>query len=156
MLQQARAKDDTLHVATADLVRLPLSDESVDLAVCSLALSHCEDLRTPVAELSRVVRPGGRVVVSDIHPLALLLGGRALAITADGSAALIPDFVHSIQDYLEAFREAELEVIRCLEPTYDQRAVDSFPGASVAPDAFLAAYVGLPAALVWELKQLER
>lgn len=83
MLRQARAKDEALPVAAADLVRLPLRDACIDLAVCSLALSHCEDLAKPVAELARVVRPGGHIVVSDIHPLALLLGGHALAIAAD-------------------------------------------------------------------------
>lgn len=148
MLRRAQTKDAALPVASADLVRIPLRDSCVDLAVCSLALSHCEDLLKPVAELARVVRTGGRLLVSDIHPLALLLGGRAIAIAADGSAALIPDFIHSIQEYLEAFRRADLEVGRCLEPTYDEHAVDALPGANLLREGFLAAYVGLPAALV--------
>lgn len=153
MLRQARAKDEALPIAAADLVRLPLRDACIDLAVCSLALSHCEDLAKPVGELSRVVRPGGHIVVSDIHPLALLLGGHALAIAADGSGTLIPDYVHSIQEYLEAFRGAGLEVVRCLEPPYDERAVDAFPGVALSREGFLAAYLGLPGALVWHLER---
>jgi len=156
MLRQARAKDEALPVAVADLARLPLPDGCVDLAVCSLALSHCQDLEKPIAELARVVRPGGCVLISDIHPLALLLGGRALAIASDGSAALIPDFVHPIEDYLIAFRTAGLEIARCVEPPYDEQAVDSLPGASAAREAFLAAYSGLPAALVWKTRRIEQ
>lgn len=46
--------------------RLPFLDASFDLVLCRASLHHFPDPRQPVAEMARVCRPGGRVVVSDM------------------------------------------------------------------------------------------
>jgi SAM-dependent methyltransferase len=38
---------------------VPLRDESVDLAICCNVLDHVQDARAVIAEIQRVVRPGG-------------------------------------------------------------------------------------------------
>lgn len=76
MLARAREKSLTLELRRGDLTALPLEDASVDLAVCALALTHLPDLGPPLAELARVVRPGGRVILSDVHPTNVMLGRR--------------------------------------------------------------------------------
>jgi ubiquinone/menaquinone biosynthesis C-methylase UbiE len=48
----------------ADLRSLPLPDDSVDAAVCTLALTHLPDLDAAFGELARVVRPGGTLPAS--------------------------------------------------------------------------------------------
>jgi ubiquinone/menaquinone biosynthesis C-methylase UbiE len=45
---------------------LPFVDASFDLVMCRGALHHFPDPTPPVAEMARVCRPGGRVVVSDM------------------------------------------------------------------------------------------
>jgi len=57
---------------------LPLRDGSVDAAVCTLALTYLPRLEPALAELARVVRPGGTIITSDIHVLSLYLGGVSL------------------------------------------------------------------------------
>ena len=42
--------------------------------MCTLALTHCSELGPPMRELARVVRPGGHVVISDVHPFMSMLG----------------------------------------------------------------------------------
>jgi ArsR family transcriptional regulator len=71
MLTEARARVATLGLAPvllvrADLARLPLADASVDAVCSSLALHHAAQPAQVIAEFARVVRPGGRVVVSDL------------------------------------------------------------------------------------------
>lgn len=46
--------------------RLPFLSASFDLVYCQAALHHFPDPRPYVAEMARVCRPGGRVVVSDM------------------------------------------------------------------------------------------
>ena len=43
---------------------LPFVDRSFDAAVCTEVLEHVEDARFVLAEIARVVRPGGQVLVS--------------------------------------------------------------------------------------------
>jgi SAM-dependent methyltransferase len=50
-----------------DLLRLPLRDESMDLAVFSQSLRHATDAERTLAEASRVLRPGGRVLILDLR-----------------------------------------------------------------------------------------
>ena len=74
MLGRARAKGlpATFEVGAFD--GLPVASDSVDLATCALALTHVPDLGPAIAEIARVVRPGGRVVLSDVHPIAVATG----------------------------------------------------------------------------------
>jgi SAM-dependent methyltransferase len=47
-----------------------LADESVDLALCALAIEYVDDRVAALAELRRVLRPDGALVVSRQHPTA--------------------------------------------------------------------------------------
>jgi malonyl-CoA O-methyltransferase len=63
-----------LQVAQARLTALPLPDAFADLTVCGLVIGHLEALGPALTELRRVTRPGGTLLLSDIHPIAPALG----------------------------------------------------------------------------------
>jgi SAM-dependent methyltransferase len=71
MLEVARRRlgpDADLQVA--DLGRpLPFPDGAFDDVIASLVLHYLEDWTAPLAELRRVLRPGGRLIASVDHPL---------------------------------------------------------------------------------------
>ncbi|HJQ83072.1 MAG TPA: methyltransferase domain-containing protein [Candidatus Binatia bacterium] len=140
-----------LHVG--DLARLPVETASIDVALCALALSHVPDLGPPLRELARVLRPGGRLVVSDFHPLMIALGNSAFFVAADGRAGHVRSYCHWHGAYLAAFSAVGLEVRRCVEPAAEERHLPGLSGGflDIAPEAFRDALVGLPQALVWEL-----
>jgi demethylmenaquinone methyltransferase/2-methoxy-6-polyprenyl-1,4-benzoquinol methylase len=73
MLDRARAKadrEDQLRVRPrfewADAMSLPYADGSFDAATVGFGARNFEDLGRGLAEMTRVVRPGGRVVVLEI------------------------------------------------------------------------------------------
>jgi SAM-dependent methyltransferase len=70
MVELARRKlGAEADVRVADLgALLPYPDEAFDLVVASLSLHYVEDWASALAELRRVLRPAGRLVVSIIHP----------------------------------------------------------------------------------------
>ena len=50
----------------ADILNLPIGDQSVDGATCGFALRNLVDLPSFFNELGRVVRPGGRIALLDV------------------------------------------------------------------------------------------
>jgi ubiquinone/menaquinone biosynthesis C-methylase UbiE len=71
MVELARRRlgeDADLHVA--DLSRpLPFADAAFDDVVVSLVLHYLQDWTAPLAELRRVLKPGGRLMLSVNHPI---------------------------------------------------------------------------------------
>jgi ubiquinone/menaquinone biosynthesis C-methylase UbiE len=55
-------------VVEADLRDIPLEDDSFDLAVCWEAIEHIDEGERAVAELRRVLRPDGVLLVSSPNP----------------------------------------------------------------------------------------
>lgn len=49
-----------------DLARVPLRDESIDLAVFAQSLRYATDPERAIAETSRVLRPGGRILILEL------------------------------------------------------------------------------------------
>jgi SAM-dependent methyltransferase len=60
---QGRSHNFRLGVAGAEVTRLPFRDGAFDAAFCVAVLQHVPDVESAVAELARVTRPGGRVLV---------------------------------------------------------------------------------------------
>jgi ubiquinone/menaquinone biosynthesis C-methylase UbiE len=77
MLRVAATKSlITGHLARAACERLPFRTAVFDLAICSFAIGHIQDLRLMARELARVTKPGADVFVSDLHPEAFARGWR--------------------------------------------------------------------------------
>ncbi|MEV0236354.1 class I SAM-dependent methyltransferase [Nonomuraea sp. NPDC050786] len=87
MLERARLRVPQAEFLPGDLSCLPVPGESVDLVVCTLALTHVPVLDPVPAEFARVLRPGGHVVIADIHPEGVARGGGP-ARTAAGRPAI--------------------------------------------------------------------
>jgi ubiquinone/menaquinone biosynthesis C-methylase UbiE len=65
MLRRARnrLKSDRPRFVVADLTRLPFADGSFDCITCGYVLEHLPDARVGLAELSRVMLPGARMLL---------------------------------------------------------------------------------------------
>lgn len=88
MLDLARARAERLGVEAdlreGDAQDLPFPDASFDTVVCALSLCSVQDVERAVAEMHRVLRPGGRLLLLDhVRPtfpplLWLMMGVQAL------------------------------------------------------------------------------
>ncbi|WP_326563504.1 class I SAM-dependent methyltransferase [Micromonospora peucetia] len=67
LARQRLGEDADLHVADLG-APLPFADAEFDDVVASLVLHYLEDWSGPLAELRRVLKPGGRLILSVIHP----------------------------------------------------------------------------------------
>lgn len=69
LARQRLGDDADLHVADLG-APLPFADAEFDDVVASLVLHYLEDWSGPLSELRRVLKPGGRLLVSVNHPAA--------------------------------------------------------------------------------------
>jgi len=151
MMQRASEPQANSSLAIADIRRLPLRSESVDVVVCGLALTHFEHLGAPITELARVLRPKGAMVISDLHPLAVATGGQAYFTAADGSRHMARNHVHWPSAYAKAFRSAGLTIDRLEEHFVDEAFIQEM----ATPEIRAAAHslLGLPLVIAWLVRK---
>ena len=66
MLERARRKAPELDWVRGDLLALPFAEASFDAATVGFGVRNVADLAGAIAELRRVVRPGGRLAILEI------------------------------------------------------------------------------------------
>jgi SAM-dependent methyltransferase len=129
-LARRRLGDDTdLHVA--DLNRpLPFPDDTFDDAIASLVLHYLRDWGPALTELRRVLKPGGRLIMSVDHPFAVTLmhreAGRETDYfatthmtaewTAGGQRALLRFWHRPLHAMTDAFTAAGFHITTISEP----------------------------------------
>jgi SAM-dependent methyltransferase len=113
-IARRRVPEGEFHLGSLD--RLPLSDASVDVIVCALALVHVRELEPVLAEFARVLRPGGDLVISDVHHELVTRGSAIKAVGADGTPRIAPTYRHPFGQYLRAALGAGLQLTGCEEP----------------------------------------
>ncbi|MFD0407964.1 methyltransferase domain-containing protein [Kitasatospora sp. NPDC127116] len=91
--QRAAEAGSAARFLDGDALDLPLPDGELDVVWCERVLQHLPDPAKAVAEMARVLRPGGRIALLDtdwatfvLHPAAPEIRP-ALAAVAEGTAA---------------------------------------------------------------------
>jgi SAM-dependent methyltransferase len=116
MLEHARRRVPSGEFHLGRLESLPLPDNSVDVIVCALALVHVRDLQPVLAEFARVLRPGGDLVISDVHHELVAMGSAIMGVGPAGRPLISPTYRHRLGAYLRAALSVGLELRGCEEP----------------------------------------
>jgi SAM-dependent methyltransferase len=100
--------DERVRFACGDAEALPLRDGTFDVAISECSLCTFPDKRAAVAEMARVVRPGGRIAIADMTADAGSLPERLHSAAA--AVACVAD-AREERGYVELLEEAGCEVV---------------------------------------------
>jgi malonyl-CoA O-methyltransferase len=105
-----------MGVACATTEAIPLANQTVDGIICGLALGHLPRLEPTFHEMGRVLKPGGWLLLSDVHPFIFLNGAQRTFQAADGRTYAVEHYPHLIADYQTAGQAVELYLEALAEP----------------------------------------
>lgn len=151
MLELARRKiGDGAELVVADLgLRLPFADSAFDDVVASLVFHYVEDWTGPLSEMRRVLRPGGRLLVSVNHPILFPWNNPGKdyfkatkysdELTFNGEPATLTYWHRPLHAMTDAFTSAGFQIEVVSEPPYSPDApADLLPPGLKERDSFLS------------------
>jgi arsenite methyltransferase len=121
--EKAGASNVEFHKSTID--RLPLADASADCIISNCVINLASDKRAVFREMARVLKPGGRVAVSDIalkKPLPPELGNDLLAYVGCIAGAI------PIEEYRDGLKDAGFSHVEILDSGADLNAYAQIDG----------------------------
>jgi SAM-dependent methyltransferase len=166
MLTHARTRVPNAELRQGTLHELPIPHNHVDVVVCALALTHLPDVGPAITEFARVLRPGGHLVITDVHHERVALGSVPRVRSAEGAPGLLPAFRHRASDYLRVALPLGLQLRRCEEPRRSGDTSEDIPGEivtgpwdawpwsllGIVPAAAAAAWDGTPSQIIWHFQ----
>ena len=135
------------HRVRADMCCLPFAAASFDLIVSGLAVGHAPGLEAWMAEVARVLAPGGLLVYSDFHPDAARAGMTRSFTDAGGQRHELLHALHDPDAHVAAAWRAGLVLEAQREVRVGQELSESFTGS----EAFYARWQGLAVVLALRL-----
>lgn len=124
MLAVARTNAAGLNIdiINAEIHAVPLQDQ-FDLILCSLVLSHLPNLLPAMQEMSRLLRPGGRIIITDLRTDHWFRKARKIrkfgTFVTDG-------YKHTLADYRTAIASSGLVLERLSRIYFDDAIVARF------------------------------
>jgi len=148
MLAEARQKTgaESISFLTHDIHQpLPFANGQFDLVISGLVLEHIHDLKPFFAEARRVVRTGGRFVVSAMHPAMFLRGNKARFTDPESGQIVMPGSVnHKFGDIVTNALRAGFSLDAVDEHTPDAALASQYPRAEK--------YIGWPMLIVLKMR----
>ena len=113
----------------ASMMQLPFAAHCFDVVISGLALGHAGGIEPWMAEVSRVLRPGGTLLYSDFHPEAARSGLPRAFKDQSGRTWTVPHTLHDLQAQRRAAAKAGLRVEAIEEVRVGVELRESFSGS---------------------------
>ena len=119
MLNKARvvlAPTTVLHLS--DSTTVPVTDASTDLVLASFVLSYLADLELFAEECTRILRPGGHILLSDMHPVTAAERHWVRSFRVGGERVELSTSPLSITEIIASFTSRGFQLVTLNEPAF--------------------------------------
>jgi cytosine/adenosine deaminase-related metal-dependent hydrolase/SAM-dependent methyltransferase len=147
MLGHAKRKvGDAAKLVVGDCANLPLPRSCADLILCTFLASYLQDIAKLAEQVRRILRPGGSIFVTDLHPATVSELGWRRGFHVDGSFVDITTYSTPIGQIVSSFEAVGIHTDAVLEPQFGEpefqtlkRAgqVEAFRAASCHPAIYI-------------------
>jgi len=121
------------RLVESDCMATPLAANSVDIVLVSFVLSYVEDIVQFAEEAARILRPGGALIISDLHPETRGYGWRR-TFRAEGSLFEIATFPYTLADISAAMSAAGFGVEQIAEVPFGEQEATIFRQHNMAEE----------------------
>ena len=128
----------------ASMMSLPFLTGAFGVVVSGLAVGHAPNIQPWMAEVARVLEPGGALLYSDFHPEAARAGFPRSFKDEQGRKYIVPHNTHAVSAQQAAAVEAGLLVENIHELRVGVELSEPFTGS----ESFYSQWHGLPFVLV--------
>ncbi len=133
-----------VHRVRASMLELPFAAGSFHVIVSGLAAGHAPDIHRWMAEIARVLKPGGVLLYSDFHPEAARAGHSRKFTDEHQRSYAVPHHNHSVVAQRQAAAAAGLNIEAVEELRAGHELCEAFPQS----EAFYRRWSGWPFVLV--------
>ena len=156
---------DNVEYRVADVQNMNfLDDNSFDLAVSYLNQCDLPDFKANNREVFRVLKPGGRFVVANLHPMRSAVGGWQWSETGERMHVILDNYLdeserhwkimdveltnfhRSLATYINDFIATGFQLEQLMEPTVTPENLEKFPG--------MADELRVPNFIIYNLRKL--
>ena len=130
MLQQKFPQAETHRLINNKLQQL--KNESCDCIISTLTIAHIQNAEEAITEWNRALKPGGQMIITDYHPLALAKGGKRTFRHNDQTVA-VKNYVHTLENLKGIARQLDLQVLRLIEKSIDESAKPYYEKQNALP-----------------------
>ena len=144
MLDRARERVPGADFRTGRVESIPVDADAGDQLTSALALCHVDDLDIAFREMARVLRPGGRLILSNPHPMAQVIGGQALYSDGAGGMPFVRNQFHLVGEYVTSCLAAGFTLTGLTEVPFSKEAAAAGIPGKLFPDVVIDGAVGVP------------
>ena len=106
------------HQITDDLF-LTVKDASFDTIISTLTVAHIENIEDALQAWSRMLKPDGKIIITDFHPKLLAFGGKR-TFKRNNVQLAVRNFVHSINTIKDILKDNGFQVVAEEEMIIDE------------------------------------
>ncbi len=109
-----------------------LKNKSCDMVISTLTIAHIKNAEEAITEWNRVLKPGGHMIITDYHPLALAKGARR-TFRHHNKTVAVKNYVHHLEKLEAISRQLNLHVVRLIERSIDESVKSYYESQNAVP-----------------------